>query len=188
METRFKPPYEGLHAGEEIVWMAHKKSSFFLICGLFLSLFSLPLLMFNPFFGFLELFIIGIIVFYNIAVFSFCIKDRFLDRTKYFITNKRIIETKGTTIVTEIELSRFGGRPIQDFIGRRVDYYENEVPVYDIIVFDPVTSEKLIKFDNLKSSAVRELDRLKFVVVCKFCGTACYPGNEYCVECGNPIL
>ena len=188
MGMAFQPPREGLHAGEEIVWSANKKTGFFLICGLVFACFGLFYLVFDLFSGLLNPFIIAIIGLYDVIVFYLFIKDRFLNSTKYYITNRRILETKGGYIETEVELSQFGGRPIQDFIGKRIDYYENDVPVYDITVYDPVTSETLMKFDNLSFSDTRKFESLRYMIVCKFCGTACSPGNEYCNECGNPLL
>jgi hypothetical protein len=187
MEMKFRPPNEGLHANEEIEWMARKKTGFFLICGLVLGFFGLFGLMFDLVEGSVSTISILIGLYCTIIV-SLFIKDRILSPTKYYITNRRVLETRGTRIVKQIELSRFGGRPIQDFIGKRVDYYENEVPVYDITVYDPVSSETLIKFENLSSSDTRKLDYLRYMIICKFCGTACSPRIEYCNECGNPLL
>lgn len=187
MEREFYTIDEVLHAGEEIVWTARKKTGFFLICGLALGFFGLFPLLVDLAEGSLSTISI-LIGLYCIIVVSLFIKDRILSPTKYYITNRRVLETRGTRIVKQVELSRFGGRPIQQFIGKRVDYYENDIPVYDITVYDPVTSETLIKFENLSSSDTRKLDYLRYMIICKFCGTTCSPDVEYCNECGNPLL
>ena len=75
METRFKPPYDGLHAGEEIVWSAKKKASFFLICGLFLILFSIFFLISDFFSGFLYPLVSGLILLYDITVIFLFIRN-----------------------------------------------------------------------------------------------------------------
>ena len=186
MEREFYTADDILHAGEDIVWVAKKKASFVLICGLALTVFSASFLLFDLFSGGSTLYVLNLI--FCIIVISFFIKDRILFPTRYYITNRRILETRGKRIVKEIELSRFGGRPLQEFIGKRVDYYENDVPVYDITVYDPVTSETLMKFDNLSYSDTRKFESLRYMIVCKFCGTACSPGIEYCNECGNPLM
>jgi hypothetical protein len=188
MEKEFHTIDDVLHAGEEIVWTAKKKASFFLICGLFFVFFSIFFLLFDLSSNLPGSPLSGLIILYCISVIFLFIKDRIIHPTRYFITNRRVLETKGKCIVKEIELSRFGGRPLQEFIGKRIDYYENDIPVFDITVYDPITSETLMKFDNLSYSDTRRFESLRYMIVCKFCGTACSPEIKYCNECGNPIL
>ena len=70
----------------------------------------------------------------------------------YFITSKRILETKGTHIVKEVDRSAFKDIPLQDLISMRIRINEGESGTtkhYEITVHDPETSESIFEITRL---------------------------------------
>jgi hypothetical protein len=127
---------------------------------------------------------------YTLIAYSWMIGDVFLFRKWYFITNQRILVTRRKRFMQEVELSRFGKRPLQEFIGLRLDHYSDEkatAPVYDIIIYDPDTSEPLTKFNDVMHGDLWNMETKYFQNMreCKSCGMKSSSKIETCHGCGQ---
>ncbi|MHA1907961.1 MAG: hypothetical protein ACW98Y_11745 [Candidatus Thorarchaeota archaeon] len=128
---------------------------------------------------------------YCIVVFSIAMKDVIFPQW-YIITSKRILRTKGRKIMKEIDLSRFGKRPLQRFVGMRIDRYEDKNksdPVYDITIYDPDTSGALITFKDIMGGAVYFMESKYFrnMQECASCGMLTSKNVNTCHGCGDPF-
>jgi hypothetical protein len=54
-------------------------------------------------------------------------------------------------------------------------------------VIDSVTSETIFKIENVNDYDTDKLLSLRYMKICKFCGTASGPKKRKCKECGNPL-
>ena len=124
-------------------------------------------------------------------VFFLYIRNVILYPPWYCITSERLLEAKGKRIVKEVELSRYGDRPIKDFIAMRVDHHANErgsSPVYDITFYDPDKLEPLIMFNDIWYLYTDEYELFWGMKECPSCGTMISPNIESCYECGQHFV
>jgi hypothetical protein len=65
-------------------------------------------------------------------------------RTMYYLTNTRIVETRGGMIRTEISLEAFLGVNLDDFIEIKSTYHEGASTFYQAKIRDPASGRLLI--------------------------------------------
>ncbi|MHA1908940.1 MAG: hypothetical protein ACW98Y_16680 [Candidatus Thorarchaeota archaeon] len=109
----------------------------------------------------------------------------------YFITSKRILETRGKQIVTEIDRSRFGDASLHECISIRLDHHANErhtSPVNDITIHDPKTSEPLIVFDKIWFVYTSGYELFYDMQVCPSCEVEISSKLEKCLACGQSLV
>ena len=175
---------------EEVKWAARSRTSFGYYCLGFTTIFVVAFIFMSPLPIDSPIALAGYL--YCIIVFSMGILNVILYPPWYFITNKRVLKTRGKRVAKEIELDRFGDRPLQEFIAMRVDHYADEhmsSPVYDITIYDPDTSEPLIKFNDIMYGDVWSMETRYFqnMQECKSCGSLFSSNLEYCYVCGESI-
>ena len=187
LATRFNPPEEGLKPGENVVWVRKRGTSFWviffsmmlgiggLVCTILALVFiglalALPLVT-----------LIGFGFFFILHAFR---KER---DTKYYITNERLIETKKEKIIKEIPLERFQGKPLSQFIDKKVIGMFNERPVYIFRIFDPQSGETIMEFKDLDGDSVELMENSVQIVVCQYCGFKNPANSLKCKNCGAPL-
>jgi hypothetical protein len=175
---------------ERIEWFNERRTSFWYACGGLLIIFIFAYPVMNPEGVDLLYLLLGGI--YSILVASTYLLDRVLYPQFHIITNKRILNIRGKRIMGEIERSRFGKRPLNEFIGKRIVYYSSKDaydPISDVFFYDPDTSEPLLKFGGLYSS---ELGYRPFYQAyfheCPSCGLFIFKEIDSCHECGQSFL
>lgn len=183
----FDPPREGLLAAENVVWTRRKGMSFWVVwcsgmlgiggslCTIFAFHFAGIIL------GIPLLILMGIGFFFILRTF---IVGRF---TKYFLTNKRLLETRRGFIVKEIRLERFKGRSLSQFLVKSASYTENHQQIYTIKVTDPVSGEVLMKLGDLDENSMEAFERIAQVVKCRYCGSQSPANSLKCSHCGAPL-
>lgn len=183
----FNPPTEGLQQDENVVWARKQGIGFWipffaiwiLVGGILLVTFS---------FAFIGQ-IAGIVAIIPVFVASFFWTRIFINtvRTKFFLTNKRIIQTKGGTIVKEVQLDRFGDKPLEQYIEIKVGYLENNEPRYVIKINDPETAETVIDCRGLDKVSVEAFEKIGKETRCKYCNQKNPSLNARCSYCGAPL-
>ncbi len=109
----------------------------------------------------------------------------------YFITSKRILETRGTRIVKEVDRSTFGEISLHENISIRLDHHANErgsAPVNDITFHDPETSEPLILFDDIWFVYTVDYELFYNMLECPSCGVKISEKLKKCLACGQPLV
>lgn len=184
---RFAPPTEGLLPDENVVWARKQGIGFWIpffaiwiLCG------GALLISFGFAFGGT---IIGIITIIPVIASTFYLVRAFLKavRTKYFLTNKRIVKATGGKIVKETPLSIFGDRPINQFLETKVAYMANNEPRYVIRIFDPVSAETLVNCTDLDKNAAEAFEKIGKEVRCRYCDTKNSALNSRCSYCGATL-
>ncbi|TFF94824.1 hypothetical protein EU546_04395 [Candidatus Thorarchaeota archaeon] len=104
-------------------------------------------------------------------------------RTRYYLTDERIIEVHGERIVKEMSLDRFEGRPMGQFLESRVTHTVNNMPIYDIRIYDPLSDETMVlkSLDGFSASSLEEIGKIRECVYCGF-GNMIIAGK--CKNCG----
>jgi hypothetical protein len=185
--ARFNPPDEGLKPEENVVWVRKRGTSFWVIFfGMMLGIGGLvctiiALVFFGLALALPLLILIGIGFFFILRGF---IKGR---DTKYYITNERLIETKKGDIAKEIPLERFQGKPVSQFIDKKVTGVFNGRPVYVFRIFDPQSGETLMEFKDLDGDSVELLESRVQIVECRYCGFKNPANSLKCKNCGAPL-
>ncbi len=141
--TRFHPPGEGLMSGESIVWTRRAGIGFWTIfCGVtalilapFLFVFTIEEFGLSNWLPLLAIVPAGFII-----LIARIIRTK---RTRYYLTNERILETRGGRVIKEIPLHHFAGKPIGQFLETRVTHTSNDRPIYQIQIYDPVSDDVL---------------------------------------------
>jgi hypothetical protein len=179
-----------LRDDEEVTWGARGRASFNYALHFVATVFILIFIFASPLPVDSPLSILGLL--YCIIAYAWMIGDVFLFRKWYFITSLRILEVRRKRVVKEIELSRFSNRPLQEVIGMRLDHYSDEMataPVYDIIIYDPDTSEPLTKFNDIMHGDLWNMETKYFQIMreCKSCGMKSSSKIETCHGCGQPL-
>jgi len=181
---RFNPPAEGLQQDENIVWARKQGIGFWIpFFAIWILVGGTLLISFGFAFGGP---IIGIIAIIPVIVALYFWTRTFINsfRTKFFLTNKRIIQTKGAIIVKEVPLSRFGDKSIKQYIEIKVAYLENNEPRYVIKINDPVTAENIVDCRGLDKTSVEAFENIGKEVRCSYCDTKNSALNVRCSYCG----
>ena len=126
---RFAPPNEGLLSNENVVWTRTEIGFWISSFGIFLVVGGVLLISFS--FAFAGVIAgVGAIVPVLVGLFLLAKATIKALRTKFFLTNQRIVQTEGTNIVKEMPLERFGDKPLEQYIEIKVGYLENNEPRY----------------------------------------------------------
>ncbi|MFX1368560.1 MAG: hypothetical protein ACFFAY_08190 [Promethearchaeota archaeon] len=179
---RFDPPAEGMLPGESIVWSRRAGTGFWVV------FFGAILVMGGPVLSFASLDAFGVSVgmlFGGLTFVGFIVLIGLLinvRRTRYYLTTDRIVEVRGATIMREIPLDHFAGRPLGQFIESRVTHTANNQPVYGIKVYDPV-SDEVLELKGLDPSSVRAFERISDTVECTYCGCNNSAMRSQCKNC-----
>jgi len=183
----FNPPTADLQQDENVVWAKKQGIGFWipffaiwiLVGGILLITFSFT------FAGTIA----GIIAIIPVVVALFFWTRAFITalRTKFFLTNKRIIQTKGTRIVKEISLEKFGNIPLKQYIEIKVGYLENNEPRYVIRINDPVTAETIVDCRGLDKTSVEAFEKIGKETRCQYCNQKNPALNARCSYCGAPL-
>jgi hypothetical protein len=184
---RFNPPEEGLEAGENIVWARKRGISFWVIfCSMMLGIGGTVCTV-NAF-AFVGIVLAGPLLVLMVVGFFFILRAFMRGRgTKYYLTNKRLIETRKREIIQEIPLERFHGKPLSQFFEKRVIGTVNNQPVYIIKIYDQLSGDVLMEFKDLDANSVEALERIGETIECRYC---CFknPANSLaCKNCGAPL-
>ncbi len=180
---RFVPPVTGLWPGERIVWIRRPGTGFWITCFgilLVLSIISLPFTIASdlglsgaapPLFAAVG----GIVIF----MYFYIVRRR----TRYYLTDERIIEVRGDRIVKEMSLERFAGRPMGQFLESRVTHTVNNMPMYDIRIYDPLSDETMVlkSLDGFSASWLEEIGKIR---ECRYCGLENVAIAGKCKNCG----
>ena len=187
LATRFNPPEEGLKSEENVVWVRKRGTSFWVI------FFSMMLGIAGLVFTILSLVFVGLALAVPLLIligigFSFILRAFLKGRdTKYYLTNERLIETEKEIIIKEINLERFQGKPLSQFIDKKVTGTLNGRPVYIFRIFNPLSGETLMEFKDLDGDSVKLMESSVQVVVCRYCGFKNPLSNLKCQNCGAPL-
>ncbi|MDH5780487.1 MAG: hypothetical protein OEZ29_07815, partial [Candidatus Bathyarchaeota archaeon] len=107
--------------------------------------------------------------------------------TKYFLTNKRLLETRGGVIVKEIPLKKFQDRPLGRFLVKSAAYTKDHQQIYTIRITDPVSGDALMELEDLDENSVRAFERIAQVVKCRYCRSKNSANSLRCSHCGAPL-
>jgi hypothetical protein len=180
--TRFDPPEEGLMLGESIVWTRRAGTGFWVVFFGFIVVIGGPVLIFGGFeFGlllssfFLVLFVVALI-----ALCAVLVQTR---RTRYYLTNERIIEVRGVKVIREISLNHFAGKPIGQFLESRVTHRTNNRPIYTIRIYDPI-SDEIFEIKGQDYNSARTFERIGNVLECPYCHFDNTALASQCKNCG----
>ena len=155
MTAQFDPP-EGLNPGENIVWVRHK------IGGLWIRLLSISLgiggllatgfaLALNPILGLSAAILVA-------AGYVLLIRThRRSKRTRYFLTNQRIVESRSSVLIKEVPFSLFSGKPSSRFLVKRRKGSKAGADVYAVRVRHPASGDTLMDL-RLHEGWLRELE------------------------------
>ncbi|MHA3964735.1 MAG: hypothetical protein AM325_014485 [Candidatus Thorarchaeota archaeon SMTZ1-45] len=183
---RFDPPTQGLQAGESIIWTRREGTGGKVIASGFL------LFMFGP---------VGLAVLYNLYGMSMVVSGAFLlfvifivisttfireRRTRYYLTTERIIEARGGTLIKEMFLENFAGRPMSQFLEAKVTHQVNHRPIYTIRVYDPV-SDEVFELKGLDSSSTHAFERIGQITECPYCRFDNIGISTECKNCGATL-
>ena len=190
-----KPPNieEVLQSDEEVEWYVYKDvDGSWYLCLMTLaftvfvigvaSLTTLPSTEFLLFQVFSTLFFI-------VTIFLYIRDSR--KESWYFITSKRILETKGTQIVQEFNRSLLKDTPLHNLISLRIRIVESEsgnTKHYEITVHDPKTSEPLFEFTRLWYTDVEKFSLFQDMQECNFCSVQISSNIEKCLVCGQALV
>lgn len=128
-------------------------------------------------------------LFIIVAIYVYIRKGR--NPVWYFITSKRIFETKGKQIIMEIDRTSFGDLPLHEFISMRIVRYESESgnkTHYCITIHDPETSEPLIMFNRIWFTYVEDYSLFQDMQDCSSCGVQISSKLEKCLGCGHSLV
>lgn len=174
-------------AAENVVWTRRKGMSFWVVwCSGMLGIGGSLCTIFAFHFAGI---ILGIPLLILMGVgFFFILRTFIVGRlTKYFLTNKRLLETRRGFIVKEIRLERFKGRSLSQFLVKSASYTKNHQQIYTIKVIDPVSGEVLMKLGDLDENSMEAFERIAQVVKCRYCGSQSPANSLKCSHCGAPL-
>jgi hypothetical protein len=184
---RFVPPAEGLLPNENVVWARKQGIGFWIpFFGIFLVVGGCLLIaLSSAFIGVVA----GIIAIAPVLVGLFFLAKATVNalRTKFFLTNQRIIQTKGTEIVKEMPLERFGDKPLEQYIEIKIGYMENNEPRYVVKINDPVTAETIVECRGLDKTSVEAFEKIGKETRCQYCNQKNSVLNARCSYCGAPL-
>ncbi|MHA2357035.1 MAG: hypothetical protein ACXADC_17835 [Candidatus Thorarchaeota archaeon] len=104
-------------------------------------------------------------------------------RTRYYLTNDRIIEARGGAVIKEVPLEHFAGKPLGEFLEAKVTHQVNHRPIYTIRVYDPV-SDDVFELQGLDGSSTRAFERIGDRIECPYCGYDNIGISARCKNCG----
>lgn len=184
---RFDPPKEGLLPAENVVWTRRKGTSFWVIwsSGMLGIGGSVCTILAFQLFGM----ILGIPLTILMIVGFFIILRAFTTGrlTKYFLTSKRLLETRRGVIVKEIPLKRFQDKPLGQFLVKSAAYTKDHQQIYTIRITDPVSGDTLMELGDLDENSVKAFERIAQVVKCPYCGSKNPANSLRCSHCGAPL-
>ena len=184
---RFAPPTEGLLPDENVVWARKQGIGFWIpFFSIFVGVGGFLLIVFSSVFVGQ---VAGLIAMIPVLIAIFLLIRAFVNavRTKFFLTNKRIVQTRGRNIVNEVSLSRFGDRPLKQFLEIKRDYTHNGEARYVIRIFDPVSAETIIDCKDLDKNSVEAFEKIGKETRCRYCDTKNSALNARCSYCGAPL-
>jgi hypothetical protein len=184
---RFAPPNEGMLSNENVVWARKQGIGFWIpFFGIFLVVGGALLISFSfAFVGIIAgaaamiLVLVGLLFLAKATIKAL--------RTKFFLTNQRIIQTEGTEIVKEMPLERFGDKPLEQYIEIKVGYLENNEPRYVVRINDPITAETIIECRGLDKTSVEAFEKIGKETRCPYCNQKNSVLNARCSYCGGPL-
>jgi hypothetical protein len=184
---RFAPPSEGLLPNENVVWARKQGIGFWIpFCSIFLGVGGFLLVVFSlAFIGAVA----GIIAAVPVLVGVFFLVNATISalRTKFFLTNQRIIQTEGAEIVKETLLEKFGNKPLDQYVEIKVGYIENDEPRYVVKINDPVTAETIIECRGLDKTSIEAFQKIGQEIRCQYCSQKNPALNERCSYCGGAL-
>ena len=139
----FSPP-EGLNPGEEVVWSQRAGMAAMWMLGGACCILGSPWVLLltyaaiGSFVGNILLFfvVIGLIL----TVLEF-VNSR---RTRYYLTNTRIVEARGGLLRSQIPLEAFRGVQMDDFLEMKSTYSEGAKTFYQARIRDPASGKLMI--------------------------------------------
>ena len=90
---------------------------------------------------------------------------------------------RGSIIRKEIPLEHFSGRPISQFLSSNIAFLENNVPIYKIRIYDPVTDDTL-ELKGIDEFSVEVFERIGEIIECPYCGYDNSVLTKRCKNCG----
>ena len=184
---RFFPPNEGLEGGEKVIWARKKGVNFWVVFFVFIVIIGSQLVIFNTF-QFVDL-SFGVLLLLLSSTGVFLVLREFLrgKRTKYYLTNKRILEVRKGDIIQELSLERFEGKPLNQFFEKRITHRVNKQPIYTIRIYDPQSGDALIDFKDLDGTSTMALEKIGQTIRCSYCDTKNTSISTQCHYCGGPL-
>lgn len=144
MFEEFSPPEKGLNPGEEIVWSRRAGMAARMMLGGACNILGSPWILLliyasiGPAVGNVLLLFVLIGILLTIVEF---VNSR---RTKYYLSNERIIEVRGGLIKRQILLEHFQGTQIDDYLEIKSTYTEGAQRFYAARIRDPVSGKLMI--------------------------------------------
>ena len=184
---RFRPPSEGLLPAENVVWARPRGMSFWVVfCSGMLGIGGgvctlMAFILFGNILGVLLLILMSIGFIFIIRAF---IRGGHI---KYFLTNERLIETRKGIVTREVSLDRFKGKPLSQFVEKKVIGTVNNQPVYKIRILDPVSAEILMELKDLDESSIGAFEKIGQTVKCPYCGAKNRANSLECRHCGASL-
>ncbi len=184
---RLIPTNVGLEPGEKVIWARKKGTNFWVVFFGFIVIIGSPLLIFNAF-QYVDLaFVAPLIILSTIGVFLI-LREFFRGKlTKYYLTNKRILEVRKGRIIQEFSLGRFEGKPLNQFFEKRITHRVNQQPIYTIRIYDPQSGNVLIDFKDLDGTSIRALEKIGQTIRCSYCDSKNTAVSTQCYYCGGPL-
>ena len=181
--TRFDPPEEGLMPREDIVWTRRAGIGFWTIFFGFIIAIGGPISVVFVIEDFGFSFTIPILVIVAAGIIILIAKVIRTKRTRYYLTNARILETRGGRVIKEIPLHHFAGKPISQFLETRINHMSNNRPIYDIRIYDPM-SDDVLEIKGQDQSSTRAFERIGDVLECPYCHFDNTALSSKCKNCG----
>lgn len=184
---RFNPPKEGLLPAENVVWTRPRGVSFWVVwCSGMLGIGGSLCTIFA--FHFVGM-ILGIPLLILMIVGFFFILRAFIGGrlTRYFLTNKRLLETRRGAIAKEVPLEKFEGKSLSKFLIKSAAYTKNHQQIYTIRITDPLSGNVLMELGDLDENSVKAFERIAQVTKCRYCGAKNPANSLECSHCGAPL-
>ncbi len=148
----FPPPEEGLNSGEEVVWSQRAGMAARWMLGGACCIVGSPwviLLAYAALGSFVGNFLLFIVLIGLALTILEFVNSR---RTRYYLTNTRIVEARGGLLQNQIPLESFQGVQLDDFLEMKSTYSEGAKTFYQARIRDP-TSGKLMILTGLNENA-----------------------------------
>ena len=184
--TRFNPPVEGLKPEEKVVWAKQRGISFWVLFSSMMLGIGSTVLLINLFIFAPSLALPVVILIAIGFIFIFRAFQRG-QGIKYYLTNERLIEAKKDSIIKDISLERFQGKPLSQFIDRKVIGTVNRQPIYVFKIRDSQSRATLMEFKNIDQDSVERLETIAQIVECHYCGFKNPANSLQCKNCGAPL-
>jgi len=140
----FSPPEKGLNQGEEVVWSRRAGMAARWLFGGGCCLVFSPWILLVAYGWLGALGGNALLVIILIGLFLTILEFVNSRRTKYYLTNTRIVEARGGLIRSQMPLEAFQGAKRDDYLTVNSSYREGSEQFYDVRIRNPTSGRLLI--------------------------------------------